>query len=580
MKYEGVDGASTDLAKVYSDNALKWAQKLPNIQTQVEISTAINEATSLAKQEDNKHVAAVAKNILDKEAFLRSPTYGKLAAGLTTTSFSMFLLGSVSSAVVNLTVLPMLVFPTLGARFGTPAAIAAMGAATTSIGKSIRSENINWGEGTKYEALYNLLDRHGQLQHTLQREILEGAKVATAEYSGKKSKVMALLSHPFSAAERYSRSMTAVASYELALKGGGPLNLNKMSKPEAMQYALKSVKDMNTSGTAVTAAPIMQGDMGRVFFTFKGFNMNATYVIGKAWNDVVRGQDPEVVRIARRQLLGVYATSAAIAGVGGMPFVGGALFLFQILASAIDDEDEYLNLKEDLRMGIGEVAYNGLFNSLTNLDIASRVQLANDVVFRDDPRSVAEIGIVRTALLTATGPMGSAAVNLERGIEEISDGNVYRGVEMVMPTFIRNAMRGGRYMVDGGVMTLNGDSVTTDLSAYSKVMQIAGFAPANLSDLYERRAFASRRDEFITQRKSSMLTAIFAARKAEDYEAVRKLTLSLMELGREYPGLVNENTISRSINQREARLREDLNGLRLSKPGERLAREQYGLGED
>ena len=68
----------------------------------------------------------------------------------------------------------------------------------------------------------------------------------------------------------------------------------------------------------------------------------------------------------------------------------------------------------------------------------------------------------------------------------------------------------------------------------------------------------------------------FAGVGQGEIEARRRL----QELGRRNPGLIDENTISRSINAKEARLREDLNGLRLSPVGERIARERYGLGED
>jgi hypothetical protein len=579
MKAAELEGASTDLVRTYADTTIKWSRKMPQTEYMQPIDNAIKyfRPEELGKKGvTDPDILAFAANIQDRQNFIRNPSYNPITTRLTTASFGMFILGSVASAVVNLSVLPMLVFPTLAARFGYTNATAAMNQARKVVGKSISDANWgmtggDWGTGTKYENLFNTLQDHGQLEHTLAREVMEGARMRTEDYSSMSAKIMNLLAVPFSATERYNRAFTAVSAYELAKRDG-------MSEANAVQFALKTVKDMNTSGTHTTAAPLMQTDMGRVFFTFKSFNINSAYVIGRAWKNAVAGEDPQLVAMARRQLLGIYAMSGAIAGTAGLPFMGSVAFLANLLVP--DDEDEPFDLKEEMRLAVGELAYRGPLSYLTNLDIGSRVALANDLVFRDDPRGVAEAGYMRTALMTAFGPMGSAAINFERGTNEIADGNIYRGVEYMMPTFVRNFMRGGRYMVDGGVMTLNGDVITTDISAYSKVMQMAGFAPTNLSDLYERRAFASRREEFLNAKKTQYLTEIFAARQANDLQGEIEARRRLQEFGRRNPGLIDENTISRSINAKEARLREDLNGLRLSPVGERIARERYGLGED
>ena len=176
------------------------------------------------------------------------------------------------------------------------------------------------------------------------------------------------------------------------------------------------------------------------------------------------------------------------------------------------------------------------------------------------------------------GPLGSYAIGAERGWREVGNGNYYRGVEYMMPSGLRNAMRGLRFMTDGGAMTLKGDEITTDLNAWNKVMQMAGFAPSSLSDLYMRRSFASEKDSWLQARKSDYLTAIYAAHNAEDFVTKRELKRKLLELGRRYPGLVDAKTVDRSITARNRAMEEDLSGLRMSKAGEREAREVYGIG--
>ena len=330
----------------------------------------------------------------------------------------------------------------------------------------------------RYKALYQTLMDHAQLQHTMAREVLEGRRQSTSEFMGLKAKVFDTLSIPFAATERYNRATTAIAAFELSKSKG-------MNEQQAIEYALTTVKDLHTSGLASTAPSWMQNPIGRVFFTFKSYTWNSAFVLARAFHQAFKGESPEVRSMARRQLLGIYGMSMAFAGVKGLPFFGAVSTLAKMIQALFGDDDEPYDLEDELRQSIGELAYKGPVNYFTNLEIANRVGLAQDLLFRDDPRGVAEHGYVLSAMQQAFGPAGTYAVNVGNAFKMMGEGHTERAIEAMMPSFLRNGMKGSRYMVEGA-QTLKGDPIKEDVSAYNSFMQILGFSPADISANYER----------------------------------------------------------------------------------------------
>jgi hypothetical protein len=582
IKAQDVAGANEDMVRVYGDTMVKWARKMGDTIEMPKINEALDWFKEQGRIEGggNKHIAAVSRNFTDKAEFFRNPTYAKWASTLTMLSFSTFLLGNISSGVVNLSALGLMTLPIIGSRYGTGAALGQMKNAAKTASLSVNSKDWGGKKGDELYDLYQYMKNHGQLEHTLAREVLEGHRQTSDQFTGTKAKIMMVLAAPMAATERYNRAVTGIAAYRAARKGGN--GVDPMSKEDAIQYAVKTVKDVNTSGTAATGAAIMQSDIGRTMLTFRSFNWNSAYVTGKSLVEAMRreGLDKGERRIAVRQAMGIFTMSAMMAGVSGLPFLGAATVIASIINSLIGDDDEYFDPKEEMRIFFGELGYNGPLNMLTQANISSRIAMANDLLWRDDPQSIAEHGLVRTAMATMFGPMGSQALSIERGVDMMRQGKLYRGVETSMPSFIRNPLRAMRYVFDGGVLTLRGDDITTDLNAYNIVMQMGGFSPEPLADLYARRGAASEFDDWLSGRKSGYLNAIYAADKIGDTSEKSRLTQKLEALGMQYPGLVDNKTIERSITARKRAEEESLNGLRLSKIGQEVGRDRYELGED
>jgi hypothetical protein len=568
MKAEDVLGMERDIVRGYGDTMIKWSRKLADSEYAPQIDRAITGVKNEASAIGTSDVAAVSDTINEQSAFFHNPTYGKVVSGLTSFSYFEYIAGNISSALINLSTLPMFSWPILGAKFGFDKASSAMLAAGKVVANGLDKD-------PKYKALYQSLMDHAQFEHTMAREVLEARRMTTGDYLGVKAKILDTLSIPFSATERYNRGVTAVAAFDLARAQG-------MSEADAIKYAVTTVKDINTSGMAVTAPKYMQSPVGRVFFTFKSFVWNSAFVVARAFHQAYKGESKEVRRIAQRQLLGIYGMAGAFAGVKGLPFFGFAETVAQMLNALFGDDDEPFNFDEEMRNFFGELLYKGPTNFLTNLEIANRTGVAQDLIFRDDPRGIAEHGYVLSAMKNAFGPAGSYLIGAERGIKAMNEGQVERGIESLVPSWVRNGMKGMRYMSEGA-LTLKGDPIEEDIGAYNSLMQIIGFSPASLSSTYEKTSAAKGYDREVAQRKQRLLNKYDMARTAGDSDLMTETReeIEAFNSRRTSPkDRITGDTLNRSQKARQAAEKNMINGVTFSRNRKAEIEEKFFNDED
>ena len=551
LKSKNVPGMERDIVKGYGTTAVKWARKLSSSEYAPKIDNALSEIQSQAENVNRLDVTAAAENIMEQKDFLHNPTFNGFTQAATTLSYFEFIAGNISSALINITSLPMLVWPMLSGKFGFNEARIAMTAASRTAINGMEKD-------PKYKNLYKEMMDHGQLEHTMAREVLEGRRQKTTDFTGLKGRILDGLSIPFAATERYNRATTAIAAYDLARQSG-------MSEKDSINYAITTTKDIHTSGLAATAPKWMQNPVGRVFFTFKSFVWNSAFIMARAFHQAFKGETPAIQHAARRQLLATYGMAMAFGGVKGMPFYGAVSTLATMIQALFGDEDEPFDFNEEMRDVFGELFYKGAFNYVTNIELSNRVGIATDLIFRDDPRGVAEHGYVLSAMQQMFGPAGSYAVNVGNGINMIKDGNVERGIEAIMPSFARNAMKGMRYMSEGA-LTLKGDPVDEDINAYNVLMQAIGFSPADLSSNYEKTSAAKSYEKEVGARRVRLLNLHDMAKTTGDMELMSETKEDISEFNSKHPNSkITGDTLRRSESSRKAAEKNMINGVTFNK---------------
>lgn len=550
MKSKNVAGMERDIVRGYSDLMVRWARKLSNAEYIPQMDRALRGVQSEAQAANDPTLLAAAQNITDQAGFFHNPNFNTFVHNATALSYFEFIAGNISSALINLTSLPMMVWPMLVGRHGWSNASTAM----TAAGKVAMND---WSKG-KYKNLYDTLMDHAQLEHTMAREVLEGRRQTTDDFVGLKARILDGLSIPFSVAEKYNRAVTAIAAYDLAKQAG-------MSEDKAIQQALNTVKDAHTSGLAVTGPKWMQTPLGRMFFTFKSFVWNSAYVMARAFHQAFKGEDPMIRKAAQRQLLATYGMATMLTGIKGMPFYGATSVIANMINALFGDDEEPFDFDEFLRDIFGETLFKGFFNQVTNLEIANRAGIATDLVFRDDPRGVADHGYVLSALVQAFGPAGSIAVNSGRAAELFRDGEVVRGLETIGPSFYRNFSKGIRYLTEGAT-TIKGDPIMEDIGVYNSLTQMIGFSPADLSSQYERTQAAKGFEREILERRQKLLNRYDMANTAGDTDLMAEVQDQIAEFNAARPSkAITRDTLLRSARARRAAEQEAVAGVRFDK---------------
>jgi hypothetical protein len=539
LKYEGVKGESQDLVRGWVDTATRVANKLNALEYAPQIELAMGEIDS---SDPGGFAGEVRNAIIKRKDFIANPTYPKLTGVFATGAYGLFLLGNASSALINTSAILLLTYPMLISRYGFNDAntvlLSAMQEALPSfLPKAKQKDGLieyKWQANPKYKVLLDALNDRGQLQHTLSREILEGARKDTVDYNSKAAKAMNLLSVPFSGAEKYSRATSALATFNLAKKKG-------KSDAEAAAEAVNLVIDVHTTGMAAEGPSLMQHPVGRVMFTFKSFIWNSASVIGMGFYDSVANVPGPERTQARKQLLGIYATSAALGGINGLPFFGAAATFANILEAMnpFDDDDEPFNAKEEIRAATNEFFYKGPFNYLTNIEFSNRIGLANGMLFREDPYSIEQNGYVLTAIMQGMGPVGSYFLGAGRAMESLADGEYLRFWEGISPSAARNLFKTARYYKEG-VRTRSGEELDTDLSGWTLFMQAFGFSPADVSSLYENRSISLNFQAKQLDRLAAIKKKYYVGVENGDAELMLEANEKLMDLMLEFPGIADQ----------------------------------------
>jgi hypothetical protein len=246
------------------------------------------------------------------------------------------------------------------------------------------------------------------------------------------------------------------------------------------------------------------------------------------------------------------------------------------VSAMFGDDDEPFDFDEAVRAAVGDIGYKGPINALTNIDIASRTGF-NGMVWHDDPRRLAEVGFAPYFMEHFFGPSYQALfVNPGRAIKLMKEGQVYRGLETVTPSFVRNPLKAFRFATEGATTT-NGAPIVEDVSAYSAFMQIFGFNNAELSEAYARAGSMKKAEQQIAARRTSLLDLHFLAKSNGDDDMIAEIKDKIAGYNESYPSnKISPDTLARSYRGHMERIKNSVDGVYLNKKLKNRIIEEYG----
>ena len=128
-KARNVPGMSNDLARAYGETSVRFARKMANTKYNGELLNAFDRVRAETANYERRYgdkanvpdpltIQALGNEIDSRENFTVNPQYSTPIRLASTGSFTLFLAGNISSALINLTSIPLLGQPLLNRDFG------------------------------------------------------------------------------------------------------------------------------------------------------------------------------------------------------------------------------------------------------------------------------------------------------------------------------------------------------------------------------------------------------------------------------------------------------------------------------
>ena len=562
-----------NITKVIDDKTRQFAKQFAIFKFAKDFNAVERSAEEFAGLERNRgdeQVEEYQEDFRRRLGFARNPDIDPVSRAVTS-SLYLFTMGfSPATALLQFSTVPLVTFPMLGGQFGFKDAAAQI-ARSTSLLKNAGSKRFVERAGTgqdvervtedqtlpvrltrslanydfdgekpdtmsddefrRMRVLVEEMGKYNELGHTVNADMLD-LEFTSNDMWGRTQQLAGFMNHT---AELAARQVTGHAFYELALRDNPDPTDAEMRK--AAKDAIEFVSKTNSSNLSGGVAPMSQNSFLRTFAMFKRWPVSMLQLQLEVLKDAFRGRSPEELKMARKQLAGMYGTAALMAGATGVPFYG----LFQMIFDMFRDDDEE-DFDTLVRTYMGEGFAKGLINYGLGLDVSTRTAMTN-LVFREP--LISQDNIVWDGLVMFGGPVVGVPLNIGRAFELFGQGNTERAVETLLPIQAKNILRTGRFALEGA-RTLNGDPIAGDISPFHVVGQLFGFAPAEYIRQLEQNSALSGFDRAVTEKKGKLLQRLNIARRDGDFDAMQDILDDMREFDAEHPQAAVFDAIERS----------------------------------
>ena len=495
---------------------------------------------------------------LDKIAeFAQAPSMARWSQVATSMGFAWTMGANISSALNVMFDIPMAVQPQLAGEYGFRKATSALADATklfmgspdtkmvtvmgadgqpvtreVKLGKHNKGlDNHNFDDPNldpkikKYKTLVEKAGARGMFNQSIDQEHVDLSD--RRDIMAKINQVSGFLVHH---GERFGRQISLMAAYDLELQkrsNGGRNELTQADYDAAAEKAMNTA-ELTLGSTASAGRPVWaQNPVGNVVFLFKRFAVSRYYYMAHLLDQSLAGADPETRKIARQQLAYFMMNTAAIAGASGMPLMGAVGAIYDAFAD--DDEDDFDAM---MRKMMGGTMYDGLANELLGIDIASRVSM-NSLLYRQ-PFIDKDQSAFFTLIEELGGPVVGVGLSVERGLGQISEGNIQRGFEAMAPAVMRNVSKAQRFSAEGA-NTMRGNPIVDDINPYNSFMQLLGFAPADYVENLKINSNERRKQNAVNEKRRKLMRLHNMAKTEGDTAAVRKALDKIREYNNSLP---------------------------------------------
>jgi N12 class adenine-specific DNA methylase len=471
---EGIAGYSPEAQRVLASYIVSNARLASNNLHAGDVGYAID-----AIPQGHGDLRDYAINLRD---YLADP--GEEFAGLRQFMFAWYLGASVSSALTNLSQVPMVTAPYLTHQPGNVTRLLKNAYAQVLKGRKGRPD-----PATALGKAYLQAEQEGLISPQGIYNLMATARGGTLSPSGFMSGpnaqfVMTVWGGFFSLAEQANRQVTFIAAYNQALGNG-------LKDAGAYDYAAEAVNQTQFVMRKENR-PVWARGLGAPLFTFKMFTVNYLELLAR-------------MPLKQRSLM--LAALVVGAGLGGLPGADDAEDIIDTLMQwfghnfqSKEELDRWANAL--LGEAIGPVVTHGISRAGLPFDIASRVGMGNLI----PGTGILKPGNIGSAREQSElwGPIAGIVKDLGTATEQAARGNWSRAAYAAMPRAIKGLVDGTSAILTGEAQDRFGTPLIP-LSRTESIFKAIGFNPVRVAQFNEQKYSILERDTYRKKMESAYM---------------------------------------------------------------------------
>ncbi|WP_318342523.1 PLxRFG domain-containing protein [Acinetobacter sp. 16] len=582
---KGTAGFSQDARRAFAQNMFHGAGYLAKLRYGDQLAQQLDDMQKYASEQsklNDSYDQPTAQRVIDemnkRHDNLMNPKGHPLSSALTSLGFIYYLGLSPAAAMVNLSQTALVAYPIMGAKWGFDKAANELLKASNDFRKGVEFHKVKW-EGSKTD-LYKTIssdiskflskDEKQAYEDAVARGVIDVtqahdlAGIAQGEDSGimwKTRPIMRAASVMFHSAERFNREVTFIAAYRLARQSG---EKHDSAFDQAVDATYKGHFDYSSGNRP----RIMQGNVAKVLLLFKQFGQNMVYTLARQTYQSIKGETEAERKEARKSLAAILAMHATFAGTLGLPMVGMLLSVASWMGGDDDDPwDAEVALRNYLAEAFGPTISNMLMKGAPRgigVDISGRVGI-NNLLLPDVQEGLEGKKWWDSASAAALGPIGGIGANIAKGAQEISEGHNLRGVESMLPVFLKNFAKTYRY-ADEGVQDKTGVSIMDEVSSMDLLVQGMGFSPSDVRTASEGKTAIYQLNRKLNERRSRLMALWSRAKMMDDQQEMDEIWEEIQGFNDKNPSRrITRMNLNQSYRNRQRRIDRAEDGIYLSR---------------
>ncbi|UUM25970.1 PLxRFG domain-containing protein [Acinetobacter colistiniresistens] len=582
---KGTAGFSQNARRAFAQNMFSGANYLAKLRYGDQLAQQLDEMQKYAdekEKQDSSYDQPTAQSVIEemnkRHDNLMNPKSSPLSSALTSLGFIYYLGLSPAAAMVNLSQTALVAYPIMGAKWGFDKAANELLKASNDFRKGVEFHKVKW-EGSKTD-LYKTIssdiskflnkDEKQAYEDAVARGVIDVtqahdlAGIAQGEDSGvmwKTRPIMRAASVMFHSAERFNREVTFIAAYRLARQSGE-------NHDSAFDQAVDATYKGHFDYSSGNRPRIMQGNVAKVLLLFKQFGQNMLYTLARQTYQSIKGETEAERKEARKSLRAILAMHATFAGALGLPMVGMLLSVASWMGGDDDDPwDAEVALRNYLAEAFGPTISNMLMKGAPRgigVDISGRVGI-NNLLLPDVQEGLEGKKWWDSASAAALGPIGGIGANIAKGAQEISEGHNLRGVESMLPVFLKNFAKTYRY-ADEGVQDKTGVSIMDEVSSMDLLVQGMGFSPSDVRTASEGKTAIYQLNRKLNERRSRLMALWSRAKMMDDQQEMDEIWEEIQGFNDKNPSRrITRMNLNQSYRNRQRRIDRAEDGIYLSR---------------